>query len=91
MMEPGIGDSNGGGAHRGHTTSQSAQNQRELPRSQPQIRPCAKFICAGREGPRTRPGLQADWEHQIVTTVFRPCSVSSEKMTEANHQRSSSG
>ena len=32
-----------------------------------------------------------DDEHQVVATVFRPCSASSEKTTEANHQRSSSG
>ena len=44
----------------GHITPRSAQSQRELPRSQPQVRPHARYICAGRRDPRTRSGLQAE-------------------------------
>ena len=47
-------------AHSGHITPRSAQNQRELLRSQTQVRPHARDICAGRNDPCTRPGLQAD-------------------------------
>jgi hypothetical protein len=47
----------------------------------------------GTEGQSTRPSIAVltDDEHQAVAAVFRPCSVSSEEMTEASHQRSSRG
>ncbi len=47
-------------AHTGHIATQSSQRQRELPRSQPHVRPRGPAIGQGHEDPCTRPGLQAD-------------------------------